>query len=335
MAGRRQITLLKKPRSFLSLILTAGLLAGLAISAVLVAAFYLPGPHQKAHIITLNKGDSLTRASHNLAGAGVVRSALVFRLVVRLKGRAGGLRAGEFAVPEGASMAAIEDILIKGEAVLYPVTVPEGLTSQQIVALLDGLDFLHGSVAIPAEGSVLPETYRVPRGMARQQVIADMQAAQTALIDTLWPTRAANLPLETKQQALILASIVEKETGQAGERGMVAAVFINRLRAGMRLQADPTVIYGLVGGAGTLGRPIRRSELDRETPYNTYQRHGLPPTPIANPGRASLAAVLNPADSDALYFVADGTGGHVFTRSLEQHNRNVGKWRKIEKGARR
>jgi UPF0755 protein len=190
---------------------------------------------------------------------------------------------------------------------------------------------LAGDVALPREGSLLPETYNVARGMMRTALVAKMMADQTRAIDALWPTRQKNLPFKTKKEALILASIVERETGVSSERPQVAAVFVNRLKKRMRLQSDPTIIYGLVGGKGALGRPIRRSEIRRKTAYNTYRINGLPPTPIANPGRASIAAVLNPADSKALYFVADGTGGHAFAETLEQHNKNVRRWRQIEK----
>jgi UPF0755 protein len=190
---------------------------------------------------------------------------------------------------------------------------------------------LAGDVALPREGSLLPETYNVARGMTRTALVAKMMADQTRAIDALWPTRQKNLPFKTKKEALILASIVERETGVSSERPRVAAVFVNRLKKRMRLQSDPTIIYGLVGGKGALGRPIRRSEIRRKTAYNTYRINGLPPTPIANPGRASIAAVLNPADSKALYFVADGTGGHAFAETLEQHNKNVRRWRQIEK----
>jgi UPF0755 protein len=190
---------------------------------------------------------------------------------------------------------------------------------------------LQGEVAIPAEGSLLPETYKVPRSMSRAKLVAQMSRAQKSVIDELWPKRQAGLPIKSQQEAIILASIVERETAMAEERPLVAAVFVNRLKKRMRLQSDPTIIYGLVGGQGKLGRPIRRSEIRRHTPYNTYRIKALPPTPIANPGRAAIAAVLNPADSQALYFVADGTGGHVFANTLAEHNRNVRRWRQIEK----
>ncbi|MCE8471600.1 endolytic transglycosylase MltG, partial [Rhodovulum sulfidophilum] len=215
----------------------------------------------------------------------------------------------------------------------YRVTLAEGVTSWQVVDELKQADFLDGDIAaVPAEGSLAPDSYEVTPGEARETLLAEMAARQTALLDRLWETRAEGLPLADKEEALVLASIVEKETGVPGERRRVASVFVNRLERGIRLQTDPTVIYGLTMGKAPLGRGIRQSELARRTPYNTYQIDGLPPTPIANPGRASIEAVLNPETTEYLYFVADGTGGHAFARSLDEHNRNVARWRAIEAG---
>ncbi|MBL3586369.1 endolytic transglycosylase MltG [Rhodovulum sulfidophilum] len=215
----------------------------------------------------------------------------------------------------------------------YRVTLAEGVTSWQVVDELKQADFLDGDIAaVPAEGSLAPDSYEVTPGEQRETLLAEMAARQTALLDRLWETRAEGLPLASKEEALVLASIVEKETGVPGERRRVASVFVNRLERGIRLQTDPTVIYGLTMGKAPLGRGIRQSELARRTPYNTYQIDGLPPTPIANPGRASIEAVLNPETTEYLYFVADGTGGHAFARSLDEHNRNVARWRAIEAG---
>lgn len=308
--------------------------AGLGV-AIFVALIYLRGPHDSERRVLLQRGSSLGAVAARLDDAGAIRHAVLFRLYVRLRGQAKALKAGEFDLPARANMADILSILVRGDVVLHPITIAEGLTSRQIVEQLDADTVLRGAVEIPAEGSLLPETYNVPRGMARAALVAQMAQAQKAVIDALWPKRQKNLPIKNKAQALILASIVERETGVASERALVAAVFINRLKKNMRLQSDPTIIYGLVGGKGALGRPIRRSEIRRKTPYNTYRINGLPPTPIANPGRASIAAVLNPADSKALYFVADGTGGHVFAETLAAHNANVRRWRQIEKQQKR
>ncbi|HPE26263.1 endolytic transglycosylase MltG [Albidovulum sp.] len=211
------------------------------------------------------------------------------------------------------------------------ITLAEGVTSWQVVEALKRADFLAGDAGdVPAEGYLKPDSYEIRRGAARGEVLADMEARQRAVIDRLWAERASDLPYDTPEEALVMASIVEKETGVPEERPIVASVFVNRLRQGMRLQTDPTVIYGLTGGKGTLGRGIRQSELKKETPYNTYVIEGLPPTPIANPGEDSIHAALNPAQTDFLFFVADGSGGHVFAETLDEHNRNVAKWREIE-----
>ena len=309
--------------------LTLGLSAGLLLAFIGAGLVLAPGPHGQNQRISIPKGVSLTFMADDLARQNLVHSSFLFRLLARLSGQASQMRAGEYDVPANASMASILKILTTGNSVLHAVAVPEGLTSQQVVDLLSELPVLDGAVEVPAEGSLLPETYHLPRGALRADLIAQMQKAQSDLLASLWPQRAANLPIKTPQEAVILASIVEKETALARERPLIAAVFINRLRKNMRLQSDPTIIYGLVGGVGTLGRPIRRSEIRRQTDYNTYRIDGLPPTPIANPGRAAIAAVLNPASSEALYFVADGTGGHVFADNLKSHERNVKKWRQM------
>jgi UPF0755 protein len=222
--------------------------------------------------------------------------------------------------------------VVEGRSIEHKVTLAEGLTSFQIVEKLVAHPELHGKITeIPAEGTLLPDTYKFGRNDTRQDIIERMQAAQSKFLAKVWPTRDPDIVVTTPEEALILASIVEKETGRADERPLIASVFQNRLRKNMRLQSDPTIIYGLVGGKGALDHPIQQEELDRETQYNTYKINGLPPTPIANPGRAAIEAVLRPAKTKDLYFVADGTGGHIFAPSLDQHNRNVAQWRKIER----
>ncbi|MDR5651777.1 endolytic transglycosylase MltG [Ruixingdingia sedimenti] len=221
-------------------------------------------------------------------------------------------------------------------ALRYRVTVAEGVTSWQVAEGLKRADFLGGEVAaVPAEGSLAPESYEVVKGQDRAALLAEMAARQDRILADLWAARAEGLPYDTPEEAMIMASIIEKETGIPDERGQVASVFVNRLKAGMRLQTDPTVIYGVTKGQGVLGRGLRQSELRGATPYNTYVIDGLPPTPIANPGRESIAAALNPEATDFLYFVADGTGGHIFARTLAEHNANVAKWRQIEAEQRR
>ena len=243
-----------------------------------------------------------------------------------------GLKPGEYSFHKSASLREVIGTIVEGKVVQHAVTVPEGLTSEQIVARLTNNDLLTGSVReMPREGTLLPETYKFPRGTTRAQVILRMQQAQKRVLAEIWERRNPDVPVKSPQALVTLASIIEKETGKADERSRVAAVFVNRLRQKIKLQSDPTIIYGLVGGKGTLGRPIRRSEITQPSPYNTYVIEGLPPGPIANPGRASLEAAANPARTRDLFFVADGTGGHTFTETYDQHQKNVAKLRAIEK----
>ena len=242
------------------------------------------------------------------------------------------LKPGEYSFQKNASLRDVIATIVEGKVVQHSVTIPEGLTSEQIVARLGDNDIFGGSVReIPREGTLLPETYKFPRGTTRDQVIQRMQAAQKRVVAEIWERRSPDVPLKSTEQLITLASIVEKETGKPDERSRVAAVFVNRLRQKIKLQSDPTIIYGLVGGKGTLGRPIKRSEITQPSPYNTYVIDGLPPGPIANPGRASLEAAANPARTRDLFFVADGTGGHAFTETYDQHQKNVAKLRTIEK----
>ncbi|OJU55935.1 MAG: aminodeoxychorismate lyase, partial [Alphaproteobacteria bacterium 62-8] len=254
---------------------------------------------------------------------------LLYQLGVRMRGQAALLKAGEYAIPARASMAEITALLISGRVVLHRLTAAEGLTSAMIVTLVKDDPVLAGDVGpVPPEGSLLPETYLFARGMTRSALLAKMKQAQTDFLDAHWAKRASGLPFQTKEQAIILASIVEKETAIASERRHIAAVFINRLKRGMKLQSDPTIIYGLTRGY-PLGRAILQSEIDAPTPFNTYVIPALPPSPICNPGKDSILAVLNPIASDDLYFVADGHGGHVFAPTNAEHEKNVARWRKI------
>jgi UPF0755 protein len=242
------------------------------------------------------------------------------------------LKPGEYEFRKSASLRDVIGTIVEGKVVQHAVTIPEGLTSEQIVARLSDNDIFTGAVReMPREGTLLPETYKFPRGTTREQVIQRMQQSQKRVLAEIWERRNTDIPVKTPEQLVALASIVEKETGKADERSRVAAVFVNRLRQRMKLQSDPTIIYGLVGGKGTLGRPIKRSEIMQPSPYNTYVIDGLPPGPIANPGRASLEATANPARTRDLFFVADGTGGHAFTETYDQHQKNVAKLRTQEK----
>ncbi|OYW28033.1 MAG: aminodeoxychorismate lyase [Caulobacter sp. 12-67-6] len=292
-----------------------------------------PGPAAKSGDITsvvLRRGASVPEIAASLESGGVIRSSSIFMTAAQITGAARSLKAGEYEFKSRASMAEVLDAIRKGKVVRHFVTVPEGVTSDMAADILMRSPILTGVAPTPPEGAILPETYQVERGEDRAAVLQRMMDDRDQLLDELWPKRQKGLPFSTKDEAMTLASIVEKETGVASERPRVAAVFVNRLRTGMRLGSDPTIIYGLTRGR-PLGRGILLSELQRQTAYNTYLIDGLPPTPIANPGRAAIAAVLDPPKTDELYFVADGTGGHVFARTLEEHNANVVKWRQIER----
>ena len=313
----------------------------IAVLTVLAAgaAFYFgkveftePGPLTQRASVVVARGSDLETISNQLERQNVISSGFVFSTAARIYEAHGQLKAGEYLFEPGVSMEQVLDDLVSGRSVLLAVTFPEGLTSQQIVDRLNAESELTGEITqVPAEGSLMPDTYKFTRGATRQQILDQMKRAEDRAVAEIWERRSPDLPLETPEELVTLASIVEKETGKADERPRVAAVFINRLRKGMRLQSDPTIIYGVFGGAGKPSdRPIRQSDLDTQTPYNTYQIKGLPPGPIANPGRAALEAVANPSRTNELYFVADGTGGHTFAGSLEEHNRNVARWRRIE-----
>jgi UPF0755 protein len=306
------------------LALIAGLVLLVAVAWVLLG-WSGSGPARKPLTVEIAQGASLAGAAERLEQAGAIRSAARFRLRARLFGGAGSIKAGEFAIPAGASESDILSILQGGKAVQRLVVIPEGLPSVMVRDKLMAADALTGAVAVPAEGSVLPDGYSFERDEARTAVLARMQAAMKRYVAQAWAKRRPTTVAKTPQQAVILASVVEKETGKPSERRMVAAVYSNRLRLGMPLQADPTVIYPITKGR-PLGRRIRVSELRAKNGYNTYASPGLPAGPIANPGRLSIDAVLDPAETKALYFVADGTGGHVFANTLAEHNANVKKW---------
>ncbi len=321
-------------KSFLSFL--AGLLL-LAIVTVGAGGYFAwreasrPGPLPTDAIVLIEPGASVSSIADMLHEVGAIRYPRLFVAAVRVRGDGSSLKAGEFRIEASSSVVKIIDLLVEGKSILHYFTVPEGRTTAQVLRLVAESDILQGELTVtPSEGELLPETYAFTRGQTRDRLIAEMIEAQDTVLDALWDRRAMDLPFATREEAIILASIVEKETAVAAERPMIAAVFANRLRLKMRLQSDPTIIYGLTGGE-PLGRGLRVSEIERATPYNTYVISGLPPTPIANPGRAAIEAVLHPAESDALYFVADGAGGHVFSATLDEHNRNVAEWRRIER----
>ncbi len=291
------------------------------------------GPLEQDKVVNIPQRSGMSDIADILQREGVIdnnRWAFIGS-VFALKARS-DLKPGEYLFVKNASLREVIGTIVEGKVVQHSVTIPEGLTSEQIVARITENDIFAGTIhAIPAEGSLLPETYKFPRGAPRDQVIARMQQAQRRVLADIWERRNRDLPLKSPEQLVTLASIVEKETSKSDERSRVAAVFINRLQKKMKLQSDPTIIYGLVGGKGTLGRPIKRSEIQQPSPYNTYVIDGLPPGPIANPGRASLEATANPARTRDLFFVADGTGGHSFTETYDQHQKNVVKLRNLEK----
>ncbi|HEY5347145.1 MAG TPA: endolytic transglycosylase MltG [Rhizomicrobium sp.] len=289
------------------------------------------GPGARDSVILIAPHTHLRAIAAALEKDGAIKNALTFQIGVRYRGETGDLKAGEYAIAARASMADIAAILIAGKSIEHKLTAAEGLTSQMIYAIVAADPVLKGNAGpVPAEGTLLPETYLFTRGMTRAQMLAKMAKAQSDLIAALWPGRDRSIPFLTPQEAIILASIVEKETALPEERRHVASVFINRLRIGMKIQSDPTIIYGLTKGY-PLGRGIRQSELTGATPYNTYVIVGLPPTPICNPGKDSIAAVLNPEKTSDLYFVANGTGGHVFAATVAAQNKNVAAWRAIER----
>lgn len=291
--------------------------------------FESPGPLEESTAVVIPQGTGLQRIAEMLHQADVLERPEVFVWGARLTQQAHRLKAGEFAFPAGVSPKEALDIVVSGERVVRRVTIPEGLVSAQVVDVIQRAEGLTGEIeTVPPQGALLPETYHYHWGDARSDILRRMEHAMEETLDALWPERTEDLPFDTREEALTLASIVEKETSVDDERPLVAGVFINRLRRGMRLQSDPTVVYAATEGLGPLGRRITRSDLDREHSHNTYRIDGLPPSPIANPGRDSIAAALNPVETDYLYFVADGEGGHAFARTLREHNRNVARWRR-------
>ena len=311
------------------LVLVVVLLAG-ATGGWLYLQLDASGPLAADKAVVVPRG-SLEDVAADLARDGVLARPLVFRVLAMATSRNGPLRAGELLFPEHASLREVLTVLRTSRPIQHRVTIPEGRTAAQVALIVEAADALTGDAPVPAEGAILPNTYNYERGTSREQLLDRARVAMDRALDADWEARTPGLPLATKEQAVVLASIVEKETARASERPLIAAVFINRLRQGMKLQSDPTVVYGASGGLGSLGHAIMRSELDHADPYNTYIIPGLPASPICMPGAASLRAVTQPADSDALYFVADGTGGHVFAHTQEEHLRNVAHWREIER----
>lgn len=300
--------------------------------------FEAPGPNEVADTVLIRPSTGATEIAAQLEREGLIADQRVFRIGVHAYGQTARLKAGEYEIPARASMHQIMDILSSGRAVEYSLTIPEGITVAQAFARIAATEELSGDMPteMPTEGSLSADTLRFTRGMPRREIVARLQRDQERRVREIWERRVDDLPVKDINEFMTLASIVEKETGRADERSRVASVFINRLRKNMRLQSDPTIIYGIFGGEGKpADRPIYKSDIEKATPYNTYVINGLPPTPIAIPGRAALEAVANPSLTEDLYFVADGSGGHAFARTLKEHNENVARWRNVEENRRR
>ncbi|AXU19189.1 endolytic transglycosylase MltG [Novosphingobium sp. THN1] len=318
----------RRRRSRLPLFAAAFVL--LAAAAWLVGGWYASGPLEKQLEFDVGEGEGLSLLADDLQAQGAIGSAMLFKLRAKLLGGGTEIKAGSFLIPKRASEATVLEILKGDKVIRRLITIPEGMPSILVAERLSANKDLTGEISAPEEGSVLPDSYDWQKGEPRAAVLKRMQAAMDKTLAELWAKRTARTVAKTPQEALILASIVEKETGKPEERRMVAGLYSNRLRKGMLLQADPTIIYPITKGK-PLGRRIRQSEIQAVNGYNTYTMVGLPKGPITNPGRDSIAAVLDPAETDALFMVADGTGGHVFADTLQQHNANVAKWFALRK----
>ena len=312
----------------------------LSISLILVAStaasvWFLeswldrPGPLSEPLITVLEPGTGIKSIASHLADVDAIDNPHLFALAVVTKNKYGPLQAGEYSFPERVKPRTILAALASGSTLVHKLTIPEGLTKSEIMEIVQNTAALSGEIkAVPKEGRLLPETYHFSRGDTRESMVTRMKAAMQDTLQALWSERLPNLPYSSPNEALIMASIIEEETGRASERARVAAVFVNRLRIDMLLQSDPTILYGITAGNGKLGRPLTRADLQISSPYNTYRYIGLPPGPITNPGKAAIAAALKPSETNELYFVADGNGGHRFARTLTEHNRNVARFRR-------
>lgn len=285
------------------------------------------GPLLNVTNVVVPKGASLKTVAEELSRAGVIDKPWLFRIMARINGLAKHLKAGEYQFMPAISLQAAMDKIARGEVFFRRITIPEGLTSGQIMYLIANYPDLEGEIDLDVkEGELLPETYSFELGASRNSIILQARAAMQKALEEVWASRDSSLPLKDVNELLTLASIIEKETGVPEERPLVASVFLNRLKKGMRLQTDPTVIFAITEGETSFGRSLKRADLKIDSPYNTYLNYGLPPGPICNPGREALMAAARPQQSDYLYFVADGKGGHRFARSLNEHNRNVKAW---------
>lgn len=322
----------KKIKKTLLYLFVVGVTVAFAMVFYLYQQIHAPTAHEAPSLYVIEHGTSIKAIAKDLEQKGIISSALIFEINARFIDNDEPFKAGEYRILQYTSIQNLTDTFQSGKTYQHPITIPEGLTKKQIIPILEADDALKGDiVSLPTEGHLLPQTYFFDLGTKRQALIDRMNQAHNRLLDRLWEERAQDLPFDSKEEAIILASIVERETGIKEERERVAGVFINRLKKGMKLQSDPTIIYPLSQEVGVLARPLYRSDWAYNNPYNTYMNYGLPPSAIANPGEASLRAVLNPEKHDFLYFVADGSGGHVFSKTLAEHNENVAKWRAYKK----
>jgi UPF0755 protein len=326
--------MVRRPYIILAGVVALAVAGGIGVGSYGWAAFNSAGPSRQETTVVIPKGIGIAGIADLLNKSGVIDNELIFKLGVKLTSEGKSLRAGEYAFPPGVSQRAAIRLMIDGKAVQHKITIPEGLTSTEIYDLLMATPILDGALANPpGEGTLLPETYQYLRGESRAALVDRMRRDMTTTLDKLWAGRDKSIPLTKPDQAVVLASVVEKETGKPDERPRIAAVFYNRLKKNMPLQSDPTVIFAITNGKKRLDRSLTYDDLKTDSPYNTYLNSGLPPSPIANPGVEALKAVLHPVKSKDLYFVADGTGGHAFAETLDQHNKNVAQWRKVQKAA--
>ena len=310
-----------------------------AVLVILICGVYFvqkkierPGPLATEAYVVIPKGTSSRTVAFMLDEAGIIDNPLLLRLAMRLNGTDKRMKAGEYRFEPGISLRGVIHKMVQGDVFFRRLTLPEGLTTRQMLEIINGEPMLSGEITeTAAEGDLLPETYSFSRGEQRNDIVRRAKAAMNRVKQEAWGKKDGDVPLKTPQEMIILASIIEKETGVPEERGLVASVFVNRLKKGMKLQTDPTVIYALTKGEKELGRALLKKDLDVDSPFNTYKYYGLPPAPICNPGRASIEAAVNPEISDYLYFVASGDGGHNFAKSLYEHNSNVAQWRKARK----
>ncbi len=321
--------------SILTVLLFVMVSAG-ALTLLVGHLYTRPGPLTVSQTVVVPKGTSSNKIADELEQEGVVSSRWAFMINYLVQSRLHpdtvSLKHGEYLFKPGASIREVIEVLSEGKAVQYKVTIPEGLTSQQIVERLKSEENLSGDITeVPPEGALLPETYSIEKGMPRQELLERMQLKQKQVVERAWERRRKDLPFRTPEEAVVMASIIEKETGRADERDRIAGVFVNRLSKGMPLQSDPTILYGIYGGGVQWGKPIMQTEKETKNDHNTYQMKGLPATPICNPGRPALEAALNPSEHGELFFVADGSGGHIFSATLKEHNAAVANWRKTEK----